>query len=185
MSVFLVPTLNRKNINIQLNRLSNLTANWDKVTSSRYPKNFFLKQKKKNNRTTEKAFYTYMWDIRCHVQKSRTSNFVRLTFRLFRNGFNRCFLLWFRGSYCSESSSGQVHSCFRLVPSRFSCLCDDRWEGLSEFALHQGKEGRKTGSEACVKLTLILAMTDAPQHQRRPKWLGHLQSKSIQSRIKD
>ena len=53
-----------------------------------------------------------------------------------------------------------MHSCFRLVPSRFSCLCDDKWEGLSEFALHQGKEGRKTGSEVCVKLTLILAMTD-------------------------
>ena len=32
----------------------------------------------------------------------------------------------------------------RLVPSRFSCLRDDWWEGLSEFALHQGKEGRKT-----------------------------------------
>ena len=25
-------------------------------------------------------------------------------------------------------------------------LRDDWWEGLSEFALHQGKEGRKTGS---------------------------------------
>ena len=28
-----------------------------------------------------------------HVQKSRPSNFERLTFRLFRNGFNRWFLL--------------------------------------------------------------------------------------------
>ena len=33
-----------------------------------------------------------------HVQKSRTPNFARLTFRLFRNGFNRWFLIWFPGS---------------------------------------------------------------------------------------
>ena len=38
----------------------------------------------------------------------------------------------------------------RLVPSHFSCLRDDWWEGLSEFALHQGKEGRKTGSLARI-----------------------------------
>ena len=33
-----------------------------------------------------------------HVQKSRPSNFARLTFTQFRNGFNRWFLLWFPGS---------------------------------------------------------------------------------------
>ena len=38
----------------------------------------------------------------------------------------------------------------RLVPSHFSCLRDDWWEGLSEFALHQGKEGRITGSLARI-----------------------------------
>ena len=38
----------------------------------------------------------------------------------------------------------------RLVPSRFSCLRDDWWEGLSEFALHQAKERRKTGSLAGI-----------------------------------
>lgn len=38
----------------------------------------------------------------------------------------------------------------RLVPSRFSCFCDDWWEGLSEFALHQGKEGRKTRRDVTV-----------------------------------
>ena len=36
----------------------------------------------------------------------------------------------------------------RLVPwSRFSCLRDDWWECLSEFALYRGKEGRKTRSD--------------------------------------
>ena len=35
----------------------------------------------------------------------------------------------------------------RLVPNRFSCLRDDWWEGLSEFVLYQGKEGRKTRSD--------------------------------------
>ena len=38
----------------------------------------------------------------------------------------------------------------RLVPSRFSCLRDDWWEGLSEFALQQGKGGRKTGNLARI-----------------------------------
>ena len=35
----------------------------------------------------------------------------------------------------------------RLVPNRFSCLRDVWWEGLSEFVLYQGKEGRKTRSD--------------------------------------
>ena len=35
----------------------------------------------------------------------------------------------------------------RLVPNRCSCLRDDWWEGLSEFVLYQGKEGRKTRSD--------------------------------------
>ena len=39
---------------------------------------------------------------------------------MFRNGFNRWFLLWFPGSYCSESSSGQIHSCLWSNKSRWS-----------------------------------------------------------------
>ena len=57
---------------------------------------------------------------RFHVQKSCPSNFACLTFSLFRNGFNCWFLLWFPGSWCSESSSGQIHSCLWSNKSRWS-----------------------------------------------------------------
>ena len=41
-------------------------------------------------------------DRRLHGQKSRTSSFVRLTFRLSRNDLNRWFSWWFRAYIVSK-----------------------------------------------------------------------------------
>ena len=51
-----------------------------------------------------------------------------------------------RRHVCVEYCKGVTSP--RLVPSRFSCLRDDWWEGLSDFALHQGKRRKEEKMES-------------------------------------